>query len=243
MKIVDCTWEKENIGSKVLEIDIEKNDKTISEVVGQYKGLYDYIVVKVPANMTSFNWELGGMGFTMIETQIKYSFLYKDFNFNEPYVRAILPKISYKRVETESDLDDILDNITPDMFITDRISLDPKYGFKAGCHRYKNYVANSFIQNKGEIIQILFKEKNIGLQMFEIKDEVCFGKLGGIYSNVNIPGIGMLVVCTPLFYTHDRYGINKFIPDISSNNIPVLGLYNYLHAKFEGLQYVFVKHF
>lgn len=243
MKITDCTWEKENIGSNVLEIDIERGDNHIIDIIASKNDEYDYIVVKVPVNMTAFNWELGQQGFTMIETQMKYSISFKDLNCKDPYMRSVLPNVTFKEVVTAKDLNDILDNITSDMFVTDRISLDPMYGTEKGCHRYKNYIANSYKQHSAEIIQTLFKEQNVGFEMFVVKDGICFGKLGGIYKNVQVPGLGLLTTCTPLLYTHDKYGVNKFIPDVSSNNIPVVRLYNYIHAKLESLTYVFVKHY
>ena len=239
---VDANWEKENIGSNVVEITIENDDVLESLGFESILSNYDYIVVKVPVNKTEFNWFLGAKGYTMIETQLKLSKDINDFDLNDRYIRRILPDVSYKIIEIESEIDEILNRINPNMFITDRISLDPVYGPEVGCKRYKNYIWNSFIQKKLEIIGILFKEKLVGFEMHTIKDGICYGKLGGIFNDVRIPGIGFLTACAPLLFAHERYGVTKFIPDISANNMPVLNLYDYFHFNVVSMTYVFVKH-
>ena len=78
--------------------------------------------------------------------------------------------------------------------------------------------------------------------MHTIANGVCYGKLGGLFDDVNIPGLGLLTSVAPLLYTNAKYGATRFVPDISTNNISVLNLYDYFHFKVESLTYVFVKH-
>lgn len=242
MKIIDCTWEIDNIGSKVIEIDVEKGDILNEKVFREISPDYNYVVVKVPVNMTEFNWCLGNMGFTMIETQVKLSKKIKDLDLNDRYIKRLLPYVSYRLIETNEQIDEVIDRISPTMFLTDRITLDPAYGSEIGCHRYRNYLKTSYENKNNEIIAIYFKDILVGFQMYNVNDKICYGKLGGLFDDVNIPGLGFLVVCTPLIYTAENYGVEKFIPDISTNNMPVVGLYEYMHFHIEGLSYVFVKH-
>lgn len=239
---VDAIWEKENIGSNVIEITIEHDDVMDEIDFENLPSEYDYLVIKVPVNKTDFNWYLGKNGFTMIETQLKLSKDIKDFDFNDRYIRRLLPDVSYKIIEKESEIEEILNRINPNMFITDRISLDPVFGPEVGCKRYKNYIRNSFIQKNLEIIGILFKGQMVGFEMHTIKNGICYGKLGGIFNDVRIPGLGFLTACAPLLFAHERYGATKFVPDISTNNLPVFNLYDYFHFHVEGMTYVFVKH-
>ena len=239
---VDANWEKENIGSNVIEITIENNDVLYCIDFDSISQDYDYIVVKVPVNKTEFNWFLGAKGFTMIETQLKLSKDIKDFDLNDRYIRRLLPYVNYKIIDDEFAIEEILNRINPNMFITDRISLDPIYGPEVGCKRYKNYIRNSFCQKSLEIIGIVFKNQLVGFEMHTIKDGACYGKLGGIFNDVKIPGLGFLTACAPLLFVHERYGVTKFIPDISANNMPVLNLYDYFHFNVVSMTYVFVKH-
>ena len=64
----------------------------------------------------------------------------------------------------------------------------------------------------------------------------------GIVLYVGIPGLGFLTAVAPLFFANEKYGVTKFVPDISTNNLPVLGLYDYFKFNVEELTYVFVKH-
>lgn len=239
---VDAIWEKENIGSNVIEITIEHDDVLQNADFEKQLSEYDYIVVKVPANKTDFNWYLGENGFTMIETQLKLSKDIKDFDLNDRFIKRLLPNVTYKIIEDESDINLILNRITPNMFLTDRITLDPVFGTEIGCKRYKNYIRNSFLTKKLEIIGVFFKEHLVGFDMHQFKDGVCYGKLGGIFDDVKIPGLGFLTVCAPLLFAHEKYGVTRFVPDISTNNIPVFNLYDYFHFHIEGITYVFVKH-
>ena len=139
MVLTEAIWEKENIGSNVIEITVEKDDTPNNYNFTCVPSEYDYIVVKVPVYKTDFNWMLGSLGYTMIETQVKLSKDIKDIDLNDRFLSRILPYVKYKIFNQESNINDILDRITPSMFITDRISLDPLYGPEVGCKRYKNY--------------------------------------------------------------------------------------------------------
>lgn len=242
MRIIDCKWEKENIGSTVFEVGIEKGDIFSPDFL-QGVPACDYLVVKVPTGMTDFNWYLGTQGFTLVETQIKYSGTISAFDYNDRFVRKLLPRITYKVVEGLSDAEEIAGRITPGMFRTDRISLDPSFGPDKGCRRYRNYLLNSFRSGQNEITGIYFDGELAGFEMYELKGETCWGKLGGIYPDSKVPGLGFLVACAPLLFTSERYGARRFVADVSSNNMPVVGLYEYLHFRMEGMTYVFAKHY
>lgn len=242
MEIIDAIWEKANIDSRVVEIIIEKGDSINDFDVDDISAGKDYVVVKVPTDMTDYNWFLGSKGFVMIETQLGLSKKIKDLDINDRYLKRLLPKVSYEIVTSEKQLNIILDRITPTMFVTDRISLDPTYGVEIGCKRYKKYIWNSFVSQNLEIIGIFFNEDLVGFEMHKILGDVCYGKLGGVFSDVKIPGLGFLTACAPLLFAYEKYGVKEFRPDISTNNTSVLGLYNYFHFNIDKLTYVFVKH-
>ena len=242
MKKIEAIWEIENIGSNTLEFVVEKGDKCDISVFENISKEYDYIVVKVPTNMTDFNWALGKLGFTMIETQLMLSKDIKDLDLNDRYIRRLLPKVTYRVVETEEEINNLLDRITPSMFITDRIALDSNYGSEIGCRRYKNYIKNSFLKHSLEIIGVYFNNSLVGFDMHHIEEKFCYGKLGGIFSDVKIPGLGFLTCCAPLLFANEKYGVTTFYPEISTNNLPVLNLYDYFHFNIMKITYVFVKH-
>lgn len=242
MKAINCIWEKENIGSNVIEYDIEQSDSFDEQLFRSIDLRFDYIVIKVPTNKVEFNWGLSRLGYTMIETQIKYSLTDINTYLNDRSINRIVTKTLLKKVYSIEDLDYILDSIKPEMFLTDRITLDPIYGPVVGCRRYKNYIKSQLQQDDVDILGIFFKDELIGFHMYRIGNKKCYGMLGGIFSDIKIPGIGLLTGCIPLIYTSEKYDINEFLPEISSNNIPMLKVYNYLKAPIVDLKYVFVKH-
>ena len=245
MRKIDAVWELENIGSRVLEIVVDTEDVFQESDFNNISPDYDYIVVKVPTNKTDFNWFLGENGYTMIESQLKMSINIRDIDYDNCYVRRIMPFVRFDKVESENCLKEILDRISPTMFITDRISLDPYYGPEVGCKRYQTYIRNSFLNKRLELFSIGFKEQVVGFTMLNINDDVCLGELGGIFSDVSIPGLGCLTVLAPLlYYSRISKNVNAiFSANISSNNIPVIKVYNYLNFHIENMKYVFVKHF
>lgn len=242
MRIVDCQWEKDNIGCTVFEVEIEKNDIFSSDFLQDVPSC-DYLVVKVPVGLTAFNWYLGKQRFTCAETQIKYSKHINDFDFDDRFIRKMLPRVTYRVVDRLAEAGEILERITPDMFRTDRISMDPSFGPQMGCQRYCNYLRNSIRSGQNEVIGVYFDNHLVGFEMFAMDGEVCHGKLGGIYPDVKIPGLGFLVACSPLLFTSDRYGARRFLADVSSNNLAVVSLYEYMHSHIESMTYVFAKHF
>jgi hypothetical protein len=242
MKIIDCEWEKENIGRTVFEVEIEKDDSFSPDFLRDVPAC-DYLVVKVPAGMTPYNWFLGGQHFTCTEMQIKYSKQIADFDPDDRFIRKILPRVTYQIVDNLAAAELITERITPDMFRTDRISLDPHFGPETGCHRYRNYLMNSYRTGQNEIIGVYFDGILAGFEMYAMEGDVCHGKLGGIYPDVKVPGLGFLVTCTPLLFTSERYGARSFVADVSANNYSVVSLYEYMHFRLEGMTYVFAKHF
>lgn len=242
MRIIDCFWEKENIGATAFEVEIEKNDPFSSDFLHEVPAC-DYLAVKVPAGMTAFNWYLGKQGFTLTETQIKYSMQIGDFDYDDRFIRRILPRVSYRIVKDLAEAEDITARIGTDMFLTDRISLDPAFGPELGCRRYCNYLLNSVRSGQNEVIGVYFDNLLVGFEMYSMEGDTCLGKLGGIFPDIQVPGLGFLVTCSPLLFTAERYGARKFVADVSSNNMPIVSLYEYLHFRMEGLTYVFAKHF
>ena len=245
MRKINAVWELENIGSKALEIVIEKDDCFHECDFNNIPCDYDYIVVKVPTNKTEFNWYLGSRGYTMIESQLQMSINTRDVVFNNRYIQRIIPYVGFDKVESESRLEEILNRITPTMFITDRISLDPYYGPEVGCKRYRQYIQKSFFNKKLELFSISFKEQLVGFAMLNIHGEICSAELGGVFSDVSIPGLGIVALLAPLLHCVGNLenSITMFYANISANNIPVFKIYDYLNFHTENMIYVFVKHF
>lgn len=243
MKVTDCFWEQTNIGKHTVEITIEKGDDFSTNAIKDLIGEYEYAVIKVPMKMVDFNFGLSAMGFTIIETQIHVSKKYKDFDFNAPYISVFYPDIEFEEVTTSEQLEEIICQMTSDMFSTDRIVLDAQFGTLIGMKRYQNWMKTEHEANKSRLCKILYRGKHIGFFMFRIKQNEVDVMLGGIYKKYQGYGIGILTPASLFLYAKkSNIPFKKMVTAISSNNMPVIQLYNFLNFKIDNMTYVFVKH-
>ncbi len=243
MKFVDCVWELKNLGRRVCEVNIEADDIFDEREIIEKTSFFDYVVVKVGMNHTDFNFGLSRLGFSMVETQLNISMRYKDFNFDDRLVKRFLPHVDEKIVTSSDDLDGIINRITPNMFTTDRIYLDPKFDKNSSMIRYSNWIKTEFQRNTSIVKEILFDGVAIGFCMQRDKNGIISGLLGGIYEKEQSEGYGLLTACSGFLTSKKNgYPFIKMHTAISSNNYPMLQIYNYLNFKIHNMTYVFVKH-
>ena len=166
----------------------------------------------------------------------------KTFNFEERSLKRLLPFARYEEVTKELELDELLSKITPGMFSTDRVSIDPYFGLEIGCTRYKNWIKDVF-NNRSAIIENLFyKDVNVGFAMLK-EEESLKGLVGGLFSEYQDDGIGMLTPCmVPMYAKMKGITSKKVYAPISSNNKAVWELYEHLGFIPKQPHYVFVKH-
>ena len=243
MIFVDCTWELDNIGKRTCEVTYDDKDIFNSSVlVDKIKG-FEYIVVKIPMNHPEMNMGLSDLGFTMIETQLNISKCYKDFNFDDRLVKYLYPRVSDKLISTEKEILENIEKMTPDMFNSDRIYLDPNFPHNSSCKRYANWMRTEFKKEGCIIKRIYIDGIEIGFAMSREKNGISYGLLGGIYECEQSEGYGLLTACFGFITAKKNSSpFKKAVTTISSNNVPMVNLYNYLQFKIDSMRYVFVKH-
>lgn len=243
MKFVDCVWELDNLGKRACEVSLEEDDVFDKTMIFEKTKLFDYVVVKVNMNRPDFNFGLSKMGFTMIETQLNLSKKFKDFDFEDRLVKRLIPYVDEKVVKSQDELDAILQKMTPSMFSTDRIYLDPHFDEHSSMNRYSNWLRNEYKNSTSVIKEFIFEGKPIGFGMHREKEGMLSGLLGGIYEGQQSEGYGLLTACFE-FLVAKKYNrpFVKIQTAISSNNFPMLQIYNYLRFKIDNMTYVFVKH-
>lgn len=244
MEIVNCTWELNNLGEKTVEITINEGDVfDKNEVLNVIKD-YEYVVVKVPMNMPQFNYGLSQMGFTIIETQITISMKFKDFPWNDKLVNLIYPNYYSTKIETRDELEEVLGRMTPSMFKTDRIYLDPHFAHEQSCLRYKNWVRTEFEKGTADITKTFYRGDNVGFRMGRYQEDGMYkGLLAGIFEGYQEEGLGLLTVCACFLNAkkqNQNFRIHRSC--ISSNNRPMVQWCNYLNYDFYRMAYVFVRH-
>lgn len=242
MKVVNCTWELENIGKKTVEITVEGNDTFNSNTILQCLHGYEYAVVKVPMNMPDFNVGLSELGFACIEAQVTVGVETNNFDFCK--TSHLYHDTSYQVVDDDDKLNYIVSNITPGMFSTDRISIDPHFGHDIGCKRYINWLTTEYRSKKSSLIRVIYKGQDVGFMLVKIEGGSIQLFLNGLYKPYQGKGLGLLTPASPLLYVKkNKLPITQEETSISSNNIPVVKLYNRLNFNILKQTYVFVKHY
>jgi len=243
MRFIDCTWEIANIGHRTCEISYEIGEEFNKVELLEKTQSFEYIVVKVPMNHPVINIGLAGLGFVLIETQINISKKFKDFNFNDRLVKQLYPHVTEQIVSTEGELDVVLNRMTPNMFSTDRIYLDPYFSPETSRNRYANWVKTEFLKGSSDLKRIMYNGEDIGFFMSREHEGVLDGLLGGIYEGRQSEGLGFLTACSCFISAYKNNNpFKKVFTAISSNNVPMWQIYDYLQFKIDKMNYVFVKH-
>ena len=244
MKVVNCVWELQNLGERVVEITVESDDVFNRDEILRSSVGYEYVVIKVPMNKVDFNFGLSSLGYSMIETQINISKKYKDFPFDDRLVKQVYPLAEMQIIHSGVELEDSLVRMTPDMFSTDRIYLDPYFARDSSCRRYGNWIRTEFEKKTAVAIKMIYDGVEVGVGTYRVLDNgIYVGLVGGIYEEYQDNGLGLMTACLN-FIAAKKYGtpFRAFKTSISSNNLPMLQLYNYLNYKVDNMSYVFVKH-
>ena len=241
MKIVDCIWELKNLDKRTVEISVGKEDTFSRDIILQSISNYEYAVVKVPMDMPTFNIGLSNMGFVCIETQMNVGINLHDFDFSK--VEHLYSDTSYELINNDNDFTSVVSNLRPGMFSTDRISLDPQFGEDIACRRYINWLTSEYESKRSLLIKVIYKNEHIGFMLIKIDGDTIDLILNGLYKQYQGKGLGILTPASPMMYIKkNSLNIAQEVTSISSNNIPVVKLYNRLNFQLLKHTYVFVKH-
>jgi len=265
MKFIDVFWEKRNLGVNTLEIEFDDNEEIDYFTLELKLKKYDYVVAKVPVGNIKICHLLEQNGFKFMESQIFIKKKLRDYSKENDYFNKFSEKISIKQIIDKSSLEKLLSLIDEDMFNTDRISLDQHFGKKKAMLRYKNWIRDEFNDNRSELYELVYQDDKVGFFLIKDnqKDEMdgllggiytkfkgwgmgdnqkdeMDGLLGGIYTKFKGWGMGLSIIQKQIEIAIER---NKkyWKGKISSNNIPVIKLYNLYGFEIYDIKYVFRK--
>lgn len=242
MKIVDCPWEIENIGRKTIEITVENED-----VEPNAKGLmslydrYEYAVIKVPMRKIGFNRMLAELGFTCMEVQMNVSVSPQHFNYN--VISNIANDILMIPESSKEGTEKVIAHMAPQMFSSDRITLDSEFGPNIGLKRYQNWLFSELSHGTSSLVHVVYKGTVVGFMLYRITDSVFQLLLNGLYLEWQGKHLGIITPSSPLLFLKQMgLEVERVKTSISSNNIPVVKLYNRLGFTLDSQTYVFTKH-
>lgn len=240
MKITDCFWERANLNRDVVEIVVWKSDSIADLDFDVLEKKYNYIVIKTETNDAEKYCQLQSLGYVFIESQLSISKRINQFDMNDRLIKRMIKYSSIKMVTDEMELDKLLALMTEEMFTTDRIYIDKNFGPQWSLNRYRNWIKTEY-ERKTNLCWMIFNGEKVGFRLYKVVDGVYHGLLGGIFEEYQGKGLGMLTSLGGYLCSQNDSNIKKIETKISSNNMEVLKLYNYLDFRIDNIHNVFVK--
>lgn len=251
MQIVEATWERRNLGLAVFEVTLDKGDcRSLPSVLDRlsdsmFRGAY--VTVKVPVGDLVCIHALEDLGFRFMEAQIGIRYDLTKYRTPSELRGAIVP-VSIKEIPRErSAWQSIAEKISPELFETDRISLDPLFGTTVGCRRYRNWMLDLVERDDAHLLVFGDPEdENVDygftIDRLDERTGVLHGILGGVFADCDVPGIGISIYDAS-FRNDVVRGARILDSALSSNNPTVVAMDSALGIGFRRFTYVLRKLF
>ena len=190
MIIVNATWEERNLGVTTTEITIENEDS--ANYVDSQLSLVDseYSVVKIPAGMDAVLKIVQNKRYVFIEDMIHVEHDLSEVEMNR-ILKRLYEKTSYREM-TDSDFDQLQEEIGKGMFDNDRISNDSFFAEGVSSRRYMNWTKD--LRKKGARFYVItYGNECSGFVALEKKSaETYYSVLGGAYEKFRKSGLGII---------------------------------------------------
>lgn len=127
------------------------------------------------------------------------------------------------------------------LFLTDRVSLDPEFSKSLGNKRYKEWI-KSEIKKNSTLYKLIYKKNVCGFFVIKKIDKKNFyASLGGIYQKYQNSGFGFFLNYFEIMEAQKLGGVNT-LTAFSSNNFGASSIHYSLGCKLHDQKYVLVKH-
>jgi len=244
MQVIDAYWEKRNLNCETYEIKIEKTDlinidKIISDIENNPNLKNSYVVIKTPIANLKLIHKLEENGFRFMETQFEMQKKIK--NYETPTLLKRLNSQISTKIETKEKENwlKFTQKMSNDMYSTDRIYLDPKLPKETSKKRYENWIID-LLENPNSQLQAYYKDDipiGFGVAILENNTKTVKDLLKGVFKEYQDNGWGYLIFDSSC-KKFQELGYEKIITHISSNNMPIIKLYQTFDYKITEETYV-----
>lgn len=237
MIVVNATWEERNLGVTTTEITIESgdNEDSVNEQLSAISS--EYSVVKVPSNMGQILKVVQENGYVFIENMIHVEHDLNEVEMSRVFKR-LYEKTSYREM-TDSDFEQLLQEVEKGMFDNDRISNDDFFAKGLSSKRYMNWIKD--LREKGSrFFAITYGNECSGFVVLEKKTEgTYYSVLGGAYEKFRKSGLGIIQKEPEITR---KLGGKRLVTSVSSNNVGQLKALIMNGYKPYSIDHVLVKH-
>ena len=242
MKIVDATWEKRNLDIRAVEVHLAENE--VDDFLLMSSSLereYDYLLLKIPVGDIGLLIALQENGFFFAETIIKCQARVDSLRIKPIYTRVL--NFTSAELASKEEQDLIKTNIKKEMFVTDRISLDPRFGANSGANRYVGMLEDEQ-RAGGKLFVLKFRDECAGFFTLKKKPDtknVYVAALGGIFPEFQNIGLGAIMNILELNSVANMGG-QIVETAFSTNNRAAMATHLELGYNLISQEYVLVKH-
>ncbi|MCQ2416647.1 MAG: GNAT family N-acetyltransferase [Oscillospiraceae bacterium] len=239
MQIKETPWEKRNLGVNSSVEFLIGNDDTPDTMKELGVCQHEYQVAHIaPGNVAALLYAQE-QGFRIIEMNIHLKRSLENVEMPKIYKRY--EKVLGYRYADEKDMEQVLAAVrSGDMFLTDKIALDPAFSTELSGHRYACWTEDVLARGAVTVIAT-YKDQPVGFEIYEESENKCTNFIGGVYPEFANKGLGFAPLYMELLSQKER-GNRSVITGVSSNNIPVLKLHELLGYSVDAMSYALVKH-
>ena len=240
MWIQESPWEKKNLGvesSAVFHLEENDDQTVLPEIIDNRSYVYQEAVI--PMNRIDLVNGLLSGGFRFAEVAIRQSM--------KPV--CTLPKAFERHLQDfsfhladRSEINQVFQTIkSGEIFRTDKISLNPRFGPEIAAHRYANWMETELDRGNTAVYITRCKCESIGFSILKREqDDVVSGLLVGLFQPKKYLGIGVyLGYCT--IEAARAMGAKLLKANVSSNNPSVVKLNQMLGYQLETMHYVLTR--
>jgi hypothetical protein len=240
MKKINAFWEKRNLGVDCVELEANTND-SLSEFSDTVMDLMsEYQVLRIPSGRTDMLLFAQKLGFHVIEMSIELARKTKDYCLPNIYKR-FEPYINIVEADENSINKVLLEIKDGNMFVTDRIAMDPFFPVDKSGNRYY-YWSRDILNAGAHLFLAQYKNENVGFGLNNSKGGTLYDAvLGGVFPKYANKGLGFLSIHANAKSIISQGGTN-IVTRVSSNNAPILRLHMLFGFDIHDMDYVLIRH-
>ncbi|MCP4194175.1 MAG: hypothetical protein GY768_26490 [Planctomycetaceae bacterium] len=231
-------WEKRNLGLDAVEIEVLSDSASLEEIQRSSLG-FELATVKVPNGNLALVHALEANGFRFLESQFSISLELSSLPAQCPLHDKILRNYVLSPVSS-NEVGRLQKFVNRGLFTTDRIALDPELGLDLANRRYNHWIADMAASQADSLQWIMTAaepSRHAGFMMFQEDGQTINALLGGIFPQFQKRGAGLAMAVRPPHHFAAK-GFAHYRTKVSSNNVPILRLYQSVGFRINEIVYV-----
>lgn len=239
MEIRETPWEQRNLGvasSVEFFVSSEKSDEELEPI---WNDTHAYQVLNIDAGNVVALLKAQAQGFHLIESKLTLTRSLSDISLPDLFKRY--EKVLGYHYGDPEEIEHMLRIVrSGEMFLTDRVALDPVFGPKIAGQRYA-FWAEDVLNSGGIAVMTMYKDTPIGFEIYSENEGKCTNIIGGVYPEHANSSLGFAPLYTELL-DQSRRGNRKVTTCVSSNNPSAFKLHELLGFQLSSMAYSLIRH-